>query len=179
MSEILPVMHPDEIEIMTNLVNGLHQSAKIVEWGSGGSTIKFSPLLSTQQQYISIEHNLEWFEKVSTELNNINSSCQYLYRPVKPDCYFHGYGRPEEENPIGLDDYIYPGDFVLDADLYFIDGVARCTIALMLLGLAKNKSATVLIHDYSPDRYVYYDWIRRIYPRSEILGTSLLRLYLA
>lgn len=171
-------MHPDEITIMLDLIESLPSKAKIVEWGSGGSTVTFSQQLGPDQHYISIEHDQKWFDLVTEELKRSNNYCTYLYRPVKPDCYDHGYGRPEEENPIGLDDYIYPGDFVLDADFYFIDGVARCTIALMLLGLAKNKKATVLIHDYSPDRYVYYNWIRKIYPRSEVLGTSLLRLYL-
>jgi hypothetical protein len=176
--KMTPVMFSDEVEIMTSLISQLPPTSSIVEWGSGGSTVTFSKQLSSEQHYTSIEHNIEWFDKVDKELKDINSTCTYLYRPVKPDCYTHGYGRPEEENPIGLDDYIFPGDFVLDADLYFIDGIARCTIALMLLGLAKNRNAVILIHDYTPDRHVYYNWIRKIYPRSEVLGTGLLRLYL-
>jgi hypothetical protein len=175
---MIPVMHPDEIAIMTDLIGGLAPNSKIIEWGSGGSTITFGKDLSDGKTYTSIEHNLEWFNKVNQELTDNDILCNYMYRPVKPNCYDHGYGRPEEENPIGLDDYIFPGEFVLEGDLYFIDGIARCTIALMLLGLAKNRQAPVLIHDYSPDRHVYYNWIRKIYPRSEVCGTSLLRLYL-
>jgi len=41
----------------------------MLEWGSGGSTIEFSPHV---KKYYSIEHNKEWYEKVNNEVNTTN-----------------------------------------------------------------------------------------------------------
>ena len=51
----------------------------MLEWGSGGSTIEFSPKL---KKYYSIEHNKEWYENVSNEISSLNySNVNYNFIP--------------------------------------------------------------------------------------------------
>lgn len=171
-----PMMWPEEIPILMQCVKDLPLNSKIVEWGSGGSTTLFVETMRPDQQLISIEHSEKWFNEVSINLKNLSqTNWTYLHKPEHPE-YVHGYGIPHEENPVGLADYIFPGEFVLDADLYFIDGVARSSIALMLLAKAKKRNAVIFLHDYSPNRSFWYNWSAKLFPTAGIHGTSLLKL---
>lgn len=170
------MMWPEEIPILMQHVKDLPLNSKIVEWGSGGSTTLFVETMRPDQQLISIEHSKKWYDEVSVDLKNLpQTNWTYLHKPEHPG-YAHGYGIPEEENPVGLADYIFPGEFVLDADLYFIDGVARSSIALMLLAKAKKRDAVIFLHDYSQNRSFWYNWSAKLFPKAGIHGTSLLKL---
>ena len=170
-----PLLFPDELPIILNLIRTLPVSGKVVEWGSGGSTIEFLKNLSDKQTLISIEHNKTWFDLVHHELIlTKQTNWTYFYKPELPFLQ-HGYASPTEENPLGLDEYIYPNDSVLDGDLFFIDGIGRTSIALMLLAKAKNRNAIILMHDYAEKAH-FYNWVVRLFPSSERLGTSLIKL---
>jgi len=171
-----PLMWPDEIAILMQHVKDLPPNSKIVEWGSGGSTTLFVETMRPDQYLVSIEHNEKWFNEVSENLKQLpQTNWTYLYKPEHPG-YQHGWGHPIEENPVGLDSYIFPGDFVLDADLYFIDGVARSSIALMLLAKAKKRNAVIFLHDYIQERSFWYNWSAKLFPTAGIYGKSLLKL---
>jgi len=172
-----PFMFPDEWPLIYELSSNLPPNSKIVEWGCGGSTIKFCESLRDDQTIISIEHNREWFEKVLNELGTKQKSNWRLYYKPANDLWPHETHTLADDLPIGLDEYLYPGDYVLDGDLYLIDGICRATVALILLAKAKNRDAIVLIHDYT-FRQHYYEWAVKLFPRSERIGTSLLKLYL-
>jgi hypothetical protein len=173
-----PYLYPDEQPIFLDFIKSIPANGKIVEWGSGGSTVKILDTITDSQSVISIEHDKEWYDKIFNELTLKNKSNWTLLHRTESGLYQHNVGTPDDENPVGYDEYIFPDDSILDGNFFFIDGVARSSIALMLLARAKNRDAVVLIHDAN-HRGVFYSWAARLFPKTEMLGTSLLRLYLS
>ena len=57
---------------------------KVLEWGSGTSTLYFSKIV---KQFVSIEHNMEWYNRISSQ---ITDNVEYYY--VAP----HGFKNDEE-----------------------------------------------------------------------------------
>ena len=57
---------------------------KVLEWGSGTSTLYFSKIVN---QFVSIEHNMEWYNRISSQ---ITDNVEYYY--VVP----HGFKNDEE-----------------------------------------------------------------------------------
>ena len=57
---------------------------KVLEWGSGTSTLYFSKIV---KQFVSIEHNMEWYKRISSQ---ITDNVEYYY--VAP----HGFKNDEE-----------------------------------------------------------------------------------
>ena len=57
---------------------------KVLEWGSGTSTLYFSKIV---KQFVSIEHNTEWYNRISSQ---IADNVEYYY--VAP----HGFKNDEE-----------------------------------------------------------------------------------
>lgn len=173
------MLFPDEWPIILDLALSLPPNSKIVEWGSGGSTIAFSRNIRPDQKLVSIEHDRAWYDKVLDKLaSDMSKNWEYHF---KPDLGVIGSRIPESveaEIPIGFDEYILPTESLLDADMFFIDGMSRCAIAVMLLAKAKNRNAVILIHDYLR-RAIYYNWAIRLFPRSERVGTSMIRLYMS
>ena len=47
---------------------------KVLEWGSGTSTIYFSKIV---KQFVSIEHNMEWYNRISSQITD-NVECYYV-----------------------------------------------------------------------------------------------------
>ena len=132
-------MHDKEKSLITKHFS---PDKTMLEWGSGGSTIEFSPQL---KEYYSIEHNLEWYEKINKEIHNLgysninyNSVAQNL--PINPD------GRQSEYNQ--FKDYIDIVDsFNTKFDIVLIDGRARRLCAKKIIPYL-NPNAVVIIHDW-------------------------------
>jgi len=82
----------------------------MVEWGSGASTIKWLQEMRSDQKLVSIEHNKEWYSKVRPIIDSSDDLANKLdYHFCEPSGYWrHGYGVPAEENPMGLDRYLFP-----------------------------------------------------------------------
>ena len=55
-------MQEKEFIMITDVLN---DDTVMLEWGSGGSTIAFSSMVS---KYYSIEHDEEWYNKIKLEL---------------------------------------------------------------------------------------------------------------
>ena len=172
-------MMPDEVSYVVEKIRSMPQDGKMVEWGSGGSTCKWLKELSPSQRLISIEHNKQWYDNVVTSVRvgfgKLPSNFTYMFRPEHP-CCSHGYGGVEEENPAGLDGYIFPTSDVLDANLYLVDGLARGPIVSMLMFKNVKKDATILLHDFT-HRQVAYNWITQ-FCEVEIIGDTLAKLSL-
>lgn len=185
-----PRLDPDEIDYMKDFVASMcgYKDVKMTEWGSGGSTLMFLPLFETGS-FTSIEHNREWFDKVTEAVRlaplsaNVLSNFTYCYRPPMVDIRFYGYGVPFEENPCFSSTYIdpedeYDGIEVWDSDIYFVDGICRGAILATILAKAKKRDATVFIHDYyGPEKRVpWYCWSSNLYSKVEQVGSTLARL---
>lgn len=172
-------MQPDEVQYIENVIDYMGPEGLMTEWGSGGSTIHWLNTMRHQQHLITVEHNEEWFDKVSNTIDehflNLDWRLDYHFSPELYG-FEHGYANLIEEHPTGLDNYMLPDKHILDSNIFFIDGIARATIALMVLGLSKEPDPAIFIHDYV-GREPWYDWVRALFPRSEVVGTTLLRLW--
>ena len=188
-----PRLDPNEIEYFTQFMTNKAPGTKMVEWGSGGSTLMFLPYFESGK-FVSIEHNREWYEKVNDSIETIPwaprilGNFTYCWRPPSyqgqhVDLRFYGYGVPYEENPCFMSDYINPeesGIKVFDADVFFVDGVCRGAILATIRAIASNPNAAVFIHDYYglENREEWYLWASKLYKRIEKVGDTLARLYL-
>lgn len=135
----------------------LPEDGTLVEWGCGGSTVYFLDHLKENQYLVSIEHNADWYNKVSELIKdhpNIDRHV-FLYIPSEvPNPY---YGRAEEDMGCGLTEYICPDiDLINSADVFLVDGIGRGPTAAFLSRRTK-ESAHVIIHDYK-GRETWYDW---------------------
>lgn len=149
-SDIL--MYDSEVDCIIDFIKLMPESGLMVEWGCGGSTLKWIETLSKNQKLISIEHNTEWYNKVNNAVKinfpNLKDTFKFIHEAPRTE-YLHGYGAASEENPVGLTKYICPTTDIYDADIYLIDGIARSTIALSVFLKRRKKNSIVLIHDFS------------------------------
>ncbi len=188
-----PRLDPDEIELLKKEMSSVQPGTKMVEWGSGGSTLMFLPHFK-EGTFISIEHNREWYDKVNDAIEKSDMppaalrNFSYCWRPPSydgnpVDLRFYGYGVPFEENPCFAADYINPessGIHIFDADIFFVDGICRGAVLATIYARSTNPDAVVYVHDYyGPEkREPWYNWASGLYKRREKVGSTLARLYL-
>ena len=192
-----PRLDPDEITFFEQFLGNKVPDTKMVEWGSGGSTTMFIKHFKTGR-LVSIEHNEEWYNKVSEEIvigeeypREICDNFVYLFKPPmigerRLEINFYGYGVPFEENPCFASTYIDPtGDvfcppYIWNSDIYFVDGICRGAVLATIHAKAKNRNAAVFIHDYyGPEKRVpWYNWASNLYSEVKQVGSTLARLYL-
>jgi hypothetical protein len=171
-------MSKNELDEIKSQIENLPQNGKMVEWGSGGSTVTWLSLLNKNTQLISIEHNWDWYEKIDNFVyqylkDRIQCDFKYLYKPPLHQDYDHQYATILEEHPYGLDDYILPNEVnISDADIYFIDGVSRAAVASLMLLTSSNINAVYYIHDYK-GREHWYDWLVSKLPYKTTIDTML------
>lgn len=171
-------MQQDEIDYMVKLINDLPEDALFVEWGSGGSTCKWLETLRNLQRLISIEHNESWYNRVTRAVKNhfgdVSERFEYIHIPEAHGLE-HGYGNVLEEHPFGTLTYMTPKDEIFDADVFFIDGIARGACAVNTLLRYTRPDAAFFIHDYV-GRETWYEWATQYFD-VEVVGTTLARLY--
>lgn len=144
MNTMQPWMSADEIALIEHY---LQPHFTMLEWGAGGSTVHFSHQV---QEYHSIEHSLEWVEKIQAELESTHRTNTSLYH-VESNLPRSFPTKPEE-----FADYIaYPAIINKKFDAVLIDGRARQFCAKFVLPYLK-PNAKVFIHDFfSPRRSRY------------------------
>jgi hypothetical protein len=171
-------MQLDEVAEITSRIKEMPEDGLMVEWGSGGSSVKWLETLSDNQKLISIEHNPQWHMKVKEYIvtrPELSKKFEYLF---KPELYGfeHGYSSVIEEHPHGLDDYLIPNKKILDADIFLVDGIARATTALLVMFLCTKPSPVIYIHDYY-GREKWYSWSTQFFSKREKVGHTLVRLW--
>ena len=77
-------MHEHEQKL---ILDCLTEDTTMLEWGSGGSTLYFSSFV---EKYYSIEHDKDWYEKVSEQIK------EYPFNDI-----VYKYIQPNKENPDG------------------------------------------------------------------------------
>ena len=170
------LMMPDEVDFMVSVINQMPKNGTMVEWGSGASTCKWLDILKENQTLISIEHNLEWFNLVKDSVRehfkdkHLATLNLYYCFDDTYDCYNRQYGNISEELPVGLSSYINVDKDMFNADIFFIDGVARGACLAITL-LMKKPDARVFIHDYRK-RENWYSWITQ-FAQVKMVGTTL------
>lgn len=171
-------MQQDEVAEITSRIKEMPDNGLMVEWGSGGSSIKWLESLTDNQRLVSIEHNPQWHMKVKEYIvtrPELSKKFQYLF---KPELYGfqHGYSSITEEHPHGLDDYMIPNKNILDGDIFLVDGVARATTALLVKFLSTKPDPVIYIHDYY-GREQWYAWSTQFFSKKEKVGHTLVRLW--
>jgi len=129
------------------LLANLNQDDSYLEWGSGGSTIEAAKIV---RLLVSIEHDSEWYKKVSNELKaNRKQGLGYDYRLVPSDKprSFPNVKREEFETYITE---VHRMDYSYDKVL--IDGRARIWCAEEVRNHL-NQNAMVFIHDWDRPHY--------------------------
>lgn len=115
------------------------------EWGSGGSTIHFSKLVN---EYISIEHDINWYNKINLYIqkNNI-ANIKYIYCPPDNDILLPVYTDLSKETDfisyVNIVDILPRHQY----DIIFIDGRSRVNCAKKILNYI-HKESVVFIHDF-------------------------------
>ena len=172
-------MQQDEVDYMVQTISQMNGDGLMVEWGSGGSTVKWLETMKDNQRLISIEHNKEWYDKVDGYIatrDDIKDRFKYYHRSEMYG-FQHGYASVQEEHPHGLDNYFFPDADIPQADIFFIDGIGRATISLLTMMVAEKEDPAIFIHDYY-GREKWYSWATQFFPRQEKVGHTLVRLYL-
>lgn len=163
------------------LDKNLRQDMIIYEYGSGLSTLYFSPKV---KKIISIEHDKEWYYKTHTELKEKAQNCEYhliepeeidtgITKPVKKVYMSHLYQK------LNFRTYVQSVDKFPDKyfDLVFIDGRAR--IGCILHSVEKIKSGGFLVLDNSDaKRYKVAHKILKRYSRIDFYGIAPTNPYL-
>tara|TARA_B100000287_G_scaffold200407_1_gene189242 strand:+ start:1248 stop:1880 length:633 start_codon:yes stop_codon:yes gene_type:complete len=123
------------------ILDSLDSDTVMMEWGSGGSTLEFSSMVD---RYYSIEHNLEWYNKISDELKKYPLN-DVDYRYVAQNHERTGEGQSTYRE---FKDYIDEVDnFNEKFDVVLIDGRARRLCAKKVIPYLKEDSV-LFIHDY-------------------------------
>lgn len=165
-------MMPYEIEAVVSHIQSMPSDGTMVEWGSGGSTCKWLEILSDTQKLISIESNRYWFDIVTEETSRLfpNKQFEYLLRTDDVPEVGRVDGTLSEEYPFGLSDYINPGESIFDADIFFIDGIARSACAAAVAIKRRKPNSYILWHDYT-ERLLGYNWISQFFTVEHLCGT--------
>lgn len=142
-----------------NIIKNMPEDGLMVEWGSGGSTCRWLETLTNNQKLITIEHNENWYNRVtraiSTEFGDVSN--KFTFYHISEKYIEHGYGSIIEEHPCGTDQYLNPDEKIWDADVFFIDGIARAACLLTVLFKRKKPDSVIMIHDYVGREY-WYSW---------------------
>lgn len=126
----------------------LFAGCRVLEWGSGGSTVWLADRLPDGAHLTSVEHHAEWFGKVGERLGDRENVTRILAEPAGD------LGRnatPDEEDPTHLEAYLdAPGGQGFDVIL--VDGVARSACMERAKELL-NPGGVVFLHDAQRDWY--------------------------
>jgi len=146
----------------------------MLEWGSGGSTIEFSTQV---KKYYSIEHNLEWYNSVSSTIQSLGLE-NIDYNFIEPNISLSSFQGQSTYNQ--FQDYIDIVDkFDTKFDLVLIDGRARRLCAKKIIPHL-NPDSIIFIHDYilrTPYWVVedYFDLIDGVTNTQQTIGVFKLK----
>jgi hypothetical protein len=173
-------MEPIEVEEIMQRIKEMPEDGLMVEWGSGGSTVRWLETMSEKQRLITIEHDERWFNKVGDYIGSrpeLLEKFEAYYHAADKNLVDHRISTPYEEHPMGLDNYFLPDKRILDADFFFIDGLSRAAIAFIVRYASTKPNPIIYIHDHWQGRDVWYSWATQFYPKMEQGAISLMRLY--
>ena len=162
---------PDDAYLMTAAVK---PGDKVLEWGSGGSTALFASRAGAKGQVVSIENNVDYYEKTKSRIEQLGLTGSVDLRLVPPSPSkvpgewrtLPGQMKAYVETPIKL---APPGGF----DVVFIDGRER----LQCLGVAEKlikPGGYLLFHDFW-SRARYREHLPQLLEWAEFLCATPLR----
>lgn len=141
---MLPFMSKKEIKKIEDELKSLSIGGgklKILEWGSGGSTVYFSKFLKNigiPYKWISIEYNKNWYEKVKNQIEGDPGTDIKLFDV--------GNNHLRQKNN-EMNEYVnYPNTLGEEFDFIFVDGRKRRRCLIEAEKFLKPKGV-VFLHD--------------------------------
>lgn len=125
----VPYMMYREQEVLTEVILR-HRPQRVLEWGSGFSTVKFSQLLPSQSEWISIEDDQQWADRIRLLLRGPNA--QVIHSTSE--------------------DYIQQGTSRGPFDLIIVDGVERISCLQHAIE-ALTERGVIFLHDANRVEY--------------------------
>lgn len=130
--EYKPWIHQEVIKLLDQVIK---KDTRILEFGSGYSTVYFSNL---SDNVISIEHNKNWYEKIKVLLDKkviyILKEINYISKPPENKLFY------KSENLESLLNINQPLEF----DIILIDGIDRVNCAYGSYQYLKNGGMLIL-----------------------------------
>ncbi|MEL6498196.1 MAG: class I SAM-dependent methyltransferase [Planctomycetota bacterium] len=126
----------------------LFAGCRMLEWGSGGSTVWLADRLPDGAHLTSVEHHAEWFAKVGERLGERANVTRIL---AEPSGELGRNATADEEDATHLERYIHAVDGSR-FDVILIDGVARVECMRRARELL-NPGGVVFLHDAQRDWY--------------------------
>ena len=160
-------MKGSEVRSLEKVLFGLgkkHGQLKILEWGSGGSTVHFTNFLKQRDidyEWLSLEYNKDWHAEVQ-KLKIGDQRTKIILFDV---------GNTElKQRRTNMDDYVaYPKTLGVKYDFILVDGRKRRR-CLLEAGSLLSPDGAVVLHDAHRK---YYHCAFLLYPCSRFLRTSL------
>ncbi len=149
-----PWMRKREIEVIESVIERL-QPQNCLEWGVGHGTAQFTRLLPASAQWLSIEHDQGWAEKIAARITDPRVRVQWQSIPAE-----------EPDNAGAPPDYVdYPGQFG-KYDLILVDGRFRSQCLDRAFDWIDDRGI-VILHD--ANRSYYHAPLAR-FPKQVMLG---------
>jgi hypothetical protein len=162
-----PYMSAREIQMIADLLDPSHV---MLEWGCGGSTLRFSKAV---RAYYSIEHDREWFERVRRQLARARRTNVELVH-IPPNLPLSGvpnHARSSIDRYAQFRDYIDQVHKwgVMRFDRVLIDGRSRPECAVQVLPYLTLDSR-VFIHDFFNTKYDPAEYRSLLDPHYELVA---------
>lgn len=137
-------MKHKEIDLISELILNLKPS-KCLEWGAGYSTLTFPKLLNSDFEWLSVEHDQVWSDKI----NAINPRLNVSVKCIPPDNYPFS-DEHNDGNYTDMKSYIeFPP---VGQDFILVDGRARAFCVRKSFDLL-NSDGFVVLHDANRQHY--------------------------
>ncbi|MEM6290435.1 MAG: hypothetical protein AAGA54_04190 [Myxococcota bacterium] len=162
-----PAMSPEE-QSQVSAVFAAVRPARVIEWGSGGSTLLLPALYDTIEQYVSVEHNKAWHARVEQHIDA--SRVEVLFRPPaeadpEPPMFKEGgkgktlpeyaewSDRAERDRSIMASYIDAPFERIATPDLTLVDGRAR-RFCIEAAWSALPSGGVLVVHDAQRGQYI-------------------------
>lgn len=129
-----PWINNKAINFIENYISNKNNDIILLEFGSGNSTIYFEKIC---KKVYSIEHNIEWYDKIKNKLKKTNylyKKINYVSRPRIDNKFYN----VEKLNELFLDicdNYL---------DIIFIDGIDRVNCFFGSINFLKKNGIVIL-----------------------------------
>jgi len=151
-----PMMKHREIDVIEEIL--INKKPKMcLEWGSGYSTLYFPKMLDDRAKWFSIEHDTDWYGKISNlvsiagkeALAGLEKVSHYNIKPDDPSLKGSCYGGT---NGYDFRTYIHFPEQLGKFDFILVDGRRRVRCLLAASQMIKDDGI-VILHDANVSRY--------------------------
>ena len=150
--QVVPFMDCHEIRAIMECIELFDYPIRVLEWGSGASTVFFSGLTQQKSNWLALEHSLDWYKEVAKMLEKF-SSPGVMVKHIQNDLdYLEG---KDDGTYKQFENYInYPSQSDLQPfNIVIVDGRAR--VECMKIGWkVLEEQGVMILHDAQRQEYI-------------------------